>query len=171
MPAAPSINNYYIGKGALFWTPVGGEERDLGEVPEFEFTPSVEKLPHYSNRQGVRVKDREVVTEKSATVRLVMEEWTIENLAMALAGSAPVTDETTGRTSFDILAASEVRGALRFEGTNDVGPQITINLPLVAFTPSGSISPITDEWGGLEVSGDVLAVDGSFGTLEHRGAV
>ncbi len=42
MPATPSIKNYYIGKGKVFWTPDGGAERELGNVPEFEFTPSLE---------------------------------------------------------------------------------------------------------------------------------
>ncbi|HUF57552.1 MAG TPA: hypothetical protein VMM55_13435 [Thermohalobaculum sp.] len=46
MPAAPSIDNYYIGKGVVYWTPESGVERDLGNVPEFEFSPDIEKLDH-----------------------------------------------------------------------------------------------------------------------------
>ena len=168
MPAAPHIDNYYIGKGRVFWTPEGGVERDLGNVPELEFSPDLEKLAHYSAREGVRTKDREVVVEKSATLRVVMEEWSVDNLVMALMGDTPATDATTGVTSFNLLAANEVRGAIRFEGANSVGPQVTIRLPLVSFTPSSSINPISDEWGGLEVNGDVLAVGGSFGSIEHR---
>ena len=167
MPAAPSIDNYYIGKGRVLWTPEGGAERDLGNVPEFEFTPEIEKLAHYSSRSGVRTKDREVVVEKSATLRLVLDEWSVENLVLALMGGAAPAN-LDGDMEFELLAASEERGALRFEGANAIGPQITISLPLVAFSPSSSISPITDEWGGLELSGDVLAVDGSFGTITHR---
>ena len=167
MPAAPSIDNYYIGKGRVFWTPEGGVERDLGNVPEFEFTPELEKLAHYSARSGVRTKDREVVIEKSATLRLVLEEWSVENLALALMGGVPAAN-LDGNMEFELLAASEVRGAVRFEGANAIGPQITIQLPLVAFAPSSSISPITDEWGSLELSGDVLVVEGSFGSLTHR---
>lgn len=167
MPAAPSIDNYYIGKGVVHWTPEAGTERDLGNIPEFEFTPELEKLAHYSSRAGVRTKDREVVVEKSATLRLVMEEWSLQNLVMALMGSAPVAD-ANGNNSFNLLAVNEVRGQIRFEGANSVGPQVTITLPLVAFTPSSSINPISDEWGSLEVSGDVLVSGGIFGTIEHR---
>ncbi len=83
MPAAPNINNYYIGKGKVYWTPDGGAERELGNVPEFEFTPSLEKLDHYSSQAGVRSKDRSVVLEKSAQLRIVMEEWSVENLPAA----------------------------------------------------------------------------------------
>ena len=167
MPAAPSINNYYIGKGIVYWTPEGGVERDLGNVPEFEFTPELEKLPHYSSRSGVRVKDRDVIIEKSATLRIVLEEFSLDNLAMALLGDAPVED-TPGNNTFNLFAVSELRGAIRFEGANDIGPKMTITLPLVSFTPSSSMNPISDEWGGLEINGDVLAVAGSFGTITHR---
>lgn len=170
MPAAPSIDNYYIGKGKVFWTPEAGVERELGNVPEFEFTPALEKLDHYSSQSGVRTKDRSVVLEKSATVRIVMEEWSVENLRMALMGGT-AADDGSGNMTFALLAVDELRGALRFEGANSVGPQVTITLPLVAFTPSGSISPISDEWGSLEVSGDVLISGGVFGTIIHREAV
>ena len=167
MPAAPSIDNYYIGKGTVHWTPEGGVERDLGNVPEFEFSPEIEKLDHYSSRQGVRSKDRSVTVEKSATLRLVMEEWSLDNLVMALMGSAPEAN-IDGNQEFNLLAVDEVRGQIRFEGANSVGPQVTITLPLVAFTPSSSINPISDEWGSLEISGDVLIAGGIFGTITHN---
>ena len=167
MPAAPHIDNYYIGKGKVFWTPEGGVERDLGNIPEFEFTPELEKLAHYSSRSGVRTKDREVVVEKSATLRLVLEEWSLDNLVMALMGSTPAAN-IDGNQEFNLLAVDEVRGRIRFEGANSVGPQVTITLPLVAFTPSSSINPISDEWGSLEVSGDVLVSGGVLGTIVHK---
>ena len=166
MPAAPSIDNYYIGKGKVYWTPDGGAERELGNVPEFEFTPALEKLDHYSAQAGVRTKDRSVVLEKSATVRIVMEEWSVENLRMALMGGT-AADDGSGNMTFALLAVDELRGALRFEGANSVGPKVTFDLPLVAFTPSSAISPITDEWGTLELTGEVLTSAGSFGTVTH----
>jgi hypothetical protein len=52
-----------------------------------------------------------------------------------------------------------------FVGTNSVGPKWTFDLPTVEFSPTGSLNPISDEWGGMEVTGDVLVQnDGSFGT-------
>ncbi len=164
MPAAPSIDNYYIGKGRVFWTPEAGVERDLGNVPEFEFTPELEKLAHYSSRSGVRTKDREVVIEKSATLRIVMEEWSVENLALQLMGDTPA-DNGSGDMEFDLLAEDEIRGQIRFVGANSVGPQVTITLPLVSFIPSSAISLIGDEWGTLELAGEVLTSAGSFGTV------
>ena len=167
MPAAPSIDNYYIGKGVLTWTPDGGTERDLGNTPEFEFTPELEALDHFSSRSGIRSKDRSVTLSKSATVRLVMEEWTPENLQLALMGDTPAPNADTNM-EFNLLAQDEIRGQLVFTGANSVGPQVTITLPLVAFRPSSSISPLSDEWGSLEVTGEVLISGGTFGTVEHR---
>lgn len=236
---SPNADNYYIGKGIVWWKAEGDTDyRQLGNVPEFEYTPSVEKLDHFSSQAGVKVKDRTVVTQKSATVRIVMEEWTQDNLALFLLGATAdaVTLNTTGDThssttldniaslaglakgatayvagegipdgasftvpasgasatlskaatatasdvaltitqpaTIDIFANSDARGALRFEGTNDVGPRVTLEFPSVSFTPSSSINPITDEWGQIEVTGDVNAVAGKFGTAYwNTGAV
>ena len=163
MPASPDILNYYIGKGVVSWTPEGGTVRPMGNVPEFEFTPELEKLDHFSSMAGIRAKDRSVLISKSASVRLILEEWTEDNLRLALMGGA-------GAGTFNIFEATEIRGSLLFTGTNDVGPQIDINLPLVSLTPTSSINPLSDEWAGLEITGDVLAdpTTGIFGTLTHR---
>ncbi|HET7410901.1 MAG TPA: hypothetical protein VFJ13_11955 [Paracoccaceae bacterium] len=104
--------------------------------------------------------------EKSASVRILMEEWSVENLRMALMGGA-AADDGSGNMSFALLAEDELRGALRFEGANSVGPTVTIDLPLVTFTPSSANSPITDEWGTLELTGEVLTSAGAFGTVTH----
>ncbi len=167
MPAAPSIDNYYIGKGVVSWTPEGGSAVDLGNVPEFEFTPELETLDHYSSRSGIRSKDRSVALQKSATVRLVLEEWTPGNLQLALMGSTPAAN-AGGDMEFTLLAGDEIRGQLVFTGGNAVGPTIDITLPLVAFRPSSSINPISDEWGSLEVTGEVLLSGGIFGTVVHH---
>ena len=45
-------------------------------------------------------KDREVVIEKSATLRIVMEEWSLENLRMALMGGTPA-DDGSGNMRFE----------------------------------------------------------------------
>src|SRR3972149_8091761 len=83
MPTAPNIENYYIGKGKICFKKTGEPEcRDLGNVTTFELTPNLTTLPHFSSREGVKTKDRTVVTEKSLTVRLVTDEWDVENLRL-----------------------------------------------------------------------------------------
>lgn len=162
---SPNVDNYYIGKGVMYFRPRNpdgtyGPWRDLGNVPEFEFTSSTEKLDHFSSRTGVRTKDLSVIVEKNATCRIVLEEWTGPNLAMYLLGTQTGADETA---SIDIGTNSEIRGQIAFDGQNDIGPTWNLWFPEVSFTPSGSLSPIQDEWGSMELTGDVSVVDNRFG--------
>jgi hypothetical protein len=160
--ATPNVLNYQIGKGAVYFTKTGEAERHLGNVAEMEIELTVEELEHFSSQEGTRVKDLTVVLEKSCAIRLVMEEWTQQNLAIALLGS--INNDTSGADIINIGAASSVQGSLRFVAANDVGPKWDYLFPSVSFRPDGAIAPISDEWGQLEISGEVNAVSGVFGT-------
>ena len=156
----------YIGKGILSFTPDGGVKRDLGEVDTFAVTPALEKIEKKGNRAGVKSTVRTVIVEKSATFNFVMSEFSVENLALGMLGEL----DTAG-TTLDIFKLSEVKGALEYVGTNDIGPRFTVLLPNVSITPQGEVGFITDEWGTLEVSGDVnLDGTGSFGTVTQTRA-
>jgi hypothetical protein len=89
---APNIENYTIGKGILYvdlsqtfsgstgWV-------DLGNVNKIEFAIKVTKLDHFSSRSGVKTKDQSIITERSATIAFTMDEFTAQNLALAVMGS------------------------------------------------------------------------------------
>jgi hypothetical protein len=168
MPISPSTDNYYVGKGKISFKATGATTfRDLGNVTELETTPNLTTLEHFSSREGVKKKDKEVVTEKKMTVRLVMDEWTADNLAMVLLGDTSV--DTNGHTVVDIFSRNSLEGELKYEGTNEIGPQMDINLFKVAFKPGKSLNPISDEWGNIEIEGEALANDlGKFGTWTVR---
>ena len=69
MPVSPSTDNYYVGKGKISFKAVGETTfRDLGNVSSLETTPNITTLEHFSSREGVKKKDKEVVTEKKMTV-------------------------------------------------------------------------------------------------------
>jgi hypothetical protein len=134
MPVSPSTDNYYVGKGRLSFKATGETTfRDLGNVTELETTPNLTTLEHFSSREGVKKKDKEVVTEKKMTVRLVMDEWTAANLAMALLGD--VSTDADGNSVIDIFSRNTFEGELKYEGTNEIGPQMDISLFKVAFKP------------------------------------
>ena len=89
---APITDAYYIGKGVVSIQLDGElEYRDLGNVPVFEFEPTIETLPHFSSRYGVRSKDLEVVTLMSATLNLTLDEWTYDNLMLVFMGEEVTT--------------------------------------------------------------------------------
>ena len=50
MPASPNVNNYHIGKGIVSFKEAGGSTFvDLGNAPAFVYTPTVEKVEHFSS--------------------------------------------------------------------------------------------------------------------------
>ena len=167
---SPNIENYYIGKGTLeFSDDSGATWRFIGNVTTFEFTPTLTKLDHFSSQQGVKTKDRTVNVEKGATERIVAEEWTIENVQLAFLGGVVETD-SLGRDVFEIFATNAINGAIRFTGTNEIGPRYEIVLHSLDFVPGAAINPLSEEWGTLELSGDA-AVDSnnSWGTVTKLG--
>lgn len=168
MATSPNVLNYFIGKGIVKFTPAGGVQRDLGNAPEVEVTPEIEKLEHKSSRAGISSVDFTAETSVKATLRVVLDEITAENLALQLLGE--VVDLTDGSKTFEILSQSAITGQIDFTGTNDVGNQVAIIMPEVKFAPSGSLNLISDDFGQIELTGDVLvqvATDGSrsFGTV------
>lgn len=160
---AASVTNYFIGKGVVSFKPTGGVYRDLGNVPLFEFTPANEELEHFSSREGVKTLDKVVSTSVKGTVKISMEEFVLENMAIAVLGSDPAV--SGGDNFIDILAETEITGALKCVGTNDVGRKFQIELFSVTFKAGSTISFIGDDWGAMEVEGSVQAVTGRFGTI------
>ena len=162
-----SINNYTVGKGIVSFRKEGaGAYADMGNCTEFEFTPELEKLDHFSSREGVRTKDKSIVIQKSGTVRLVLDEWTRDNIALAVLGTNAIVG---GQSITEIFDSNAIKGALKFTGTNEVGPKYEWVFPAVEFVPSSSISLLSDEWGTIELTGDVLISGGSFGTITALG--
>ena len=159
---AADVNNYYIGKGIVSFKKDGEMSfRDVGNVPEFEFTPEIEELEHFSSREGVRSNDRTIVLSRSAQVRMVMEEWTLENLAIALLGEVVPGEPWR----YEVFSANAVEGELKFVGTNEVGRTYELALNSVTFLPGAALQFISEEWGRIEVTGRCATVGGSFGTL------
>jgi len=152
---SPNVGNLQVGKGIVSFKKTGDAEfRDLGNVTSFTFTPEVETLEHFSSREGTKKKDLVITLEQKGTVTLVMEEFTAYNLAIMVLGT--LDEAAIGGPEVEIFASTSVTGELRFVGTNDVGPKVTIDLYQVSFNPTGDLEMISDEWNEMEVEGDVL---------------
>jgi hypothetical protein len=168
-PASADIRNYTIGKGVASIKLTGDASfRDIGNVTAFEFTPTAETLDHFSTRTGVKSKDRTVVVSMEGELKITMEEFTVENLALALMGNIDV--DSSDRPVIDLLQQSSIVGEVKFVGANTVGQKFTWLFNNVSFTPSSTVSPLSDEWGSFEVTGQVLVdANGKFGTVTHTG--
>lgn len=90
----------FLGKRDIDGKPI--EVRSPGNVAELKLSLKTDVLEHYESQSGQRTLDHRMVKQKSATVNLTIEEFTKENLALALYGNfvvaAPgtVTDEPVG---------------------------------------------------------------------------
>lgn len=93
----------YLGKRDSNGRPI--DIRSPGNVAELKLSLKTEVLAHYENQSGNRSLDHRMIKTKAATVSLVIEEFTRDNLALALYGTAvttangTVTDEPVGGTT------------------------------------------------------------------------
>jgi len=162
---SPNTDNYIVGKGICYIKLLADADYvDVGNVPEFETTPNIDKLDHFSSRAGVASKDKSIAKTKGMTLRMVMEEFTARNLGLALLGTPDVSNP--GNVTIPIFQDNSVTCAVKLVGTNEVGPKWTYEFPQVEFLPSSALNPISDEWGQIEITGDILFQEesDSFGT-------
>jgi hypothetical protein len=75
----------FLGKRDALGNPL--EVRSPGNVAELKLSLKTEVLEHFESQTGQRTLDHRMVKQKSATVMLTIEEFTKENLALALYGS------------------------------------------------------------------------------------
>ncbi len=79
--------------------------RSPGNVADLSLSLKTDVIEHYESQTGQRAVDLRLVKQKSATVALTIEEFTKENLALALYGNylattgGTVTDEPVGGTT------------------------------------------------------------------------
>src|SRR5580765_6075366 len=172
MPASPNVNNYHIGKGIVTFKEAGGSTFvDLGNAPSFQYTPTVEKVEHFSSREGVKTKDFTAITQVGATITMELDEITGENLAIFALGDIDIT--TTGQVVISGLSKAEFKGDIKVSGTNDIGQQVDFEAT-VSFVPAGDFSFITaeDEFSVITLEGEVQknATTGEFGKWTVREA-
>ena len=170
MPTSPNVNNYHIGKGIVSFKEEGGSTFvDLGNAPSFIYTPTVEKVEHFSSREGVKTKDFTAITQVGATIKVTLDEITGENLAIFALGELDTT--TPGEAVISGLSKAEFKGDIKVVGTNDIGQQVDFTAT-VSFVPSGDFSFITseDEFSTIELEAEVQkhATTGDFGTWTVR---
>jgi hypothetical protein len=158
-----------VGKGIAVFKPQGSTTfKDLGNCPSIELTPNFTTLDHFSSRSGVKLRDKRIITEQIMELKVVMEEWAADNLAIMLAATQDNSDLSS--PILNIGANPVNTGEFRFYGTNSVGPKWNVFLPSVDFIPSGTLALIADGWGSMEVTGSMLAnaTTSSFGTMQQR---
>lgn len=165
MADAHDTGLYYLGKGILYFDRFDGAglptgQFDLGNCSAFTLQPVVEKLDHYSSREGVRKKDKTVVLSAGLSVKFTLDEYDRDNLAMALFGTR------VGQV-INLLDSTTLEGELTFVGANDVGPNFRVELWNVSLQPSSEVPFITDAWGEIAFEGEVQSDIANHPTQEY----
>lgn len=75
----------FLGKRDTLGQPI--EVRSPGNVAELKLSLKTDVVEHYESQTGQRSLDHRLIKQKSATVNLTIEEFTKENLALALYGN------------------------------------------------------------------------------------
>jgi len=122
--------------------------RSPGNVAELKLSLKTDVLEHYESQTGQRSLDHRMVKQKSATVNLTIEEFTKENLALALYGN-----HITG--SNGTVTAEPLGGA-----TPVVGDRYFLAHPKV------SALALTDSAGTALVAGTHYTADTDFGAIQ-----
>jgi len=86
----------YLGKRDALGNPI--EVRSPGNVADLKLSLKTEVLEHFESQSGQRSLDHRMIKSKSASITLAIEEFTKENLALALYGTHVAT---TGGTVSD----------------------------------------------------------------------
>jgi hypothetical protein len=112
MSIAPSADNYTLGRGRLLFNRKDSEGaflgmRDLGNCPNFSMAVSVDKLEHYSNRSGLKVKDKSVITGMNVSSKFTLDEINAENIAMSLMASIETIIQTAEAGVTKTITASK----------------------------------------------------------------
>lgn len=170
---SPNVGNYTVPKANCYFTPVGGTRRHLGNIPEAALEPEVEKLEHFSAMTGIRTKDFTAIISKSMTISLTLEEFSRQNLQLALMGNDLTAEDTEGNIGFDIGAADSISGRLEIIASNEIGPKWDYDFPSVTFSPEEAIDLISnsdDSVSAIGITADINAVNGSFGRATLQGS-
>ena len=96
----------FLGKRDIDGLPI--EVRSPGNVAELKLSLKTDVLEHYESQTGQRSLDHRMVKQKSATVNLTIEEFTKENLALALYGNHVVG--TPGTVTAEPVGATPIAG-------------------------------------------------------------
>lgn len=92
--------NYVLGRGRLYFDDGENGERYIGNTPEFNLSTATEFLEHFNSDEGLRNRDRNIVTQINYSGSFTTDHIGPENLAMLFMGEATTLTQTslTGET-------------------------------------------------------------------------
>ena len=155
-------NHYVIPRGRVFFDrfddaghPTG--ERYLGNCPGFTVEIKSEKAEHYSSESGLRQKDMSIVTQVDRTGTLTVDNLSLDNLALFIAGDLATLAQA---------AESEVSEELDVIQGRYYQLGVTAQSPVGARDIAGLVVTGTDSSATPYVEDEDYAVDAALGRVQ-----
>ncbi len=158
MPTPHDVENYAVGKGILYiaeWSGAvapsyPGDYTEVGNCPSIEIEPTIERLEHFSSREGLRLKDKNPVIQTEYALNFDTDEMAAVNLNRFLMGSL------LGNV-VSALQRTDQEFALRFVSDNPIGPNQVWEFWKATLSPNGALQLIGEEWLVMSFTGEGLA--------------
>lgn len=161
---------YFSGQGKLFVAPlvngIPGQFRWLGNVPDFKPSFDTSKIEHKESYSGQRLLDKVITTENKSKVAAELEDWSKENLALAVRGSAAIVAAgTVAAGSPEASPVSLVAGsiwALKHQKVSAVVVKDSAGTPATVDTADYVVDPDFGTVTIVDVTGYTLPLTASY---------
>lgn len=157
-------NRYFMGQGTVkIGTRDGAgapvDLRSIGNCPSLNIEVSEEFSEHFESETGDRRMDIKIRTSLKVDISFTIESFDLANWLMAYNGTAGTGG--VGEEVIEAFNATRVDYYMKFEGMNTLESKnpITVNLFKVDLSPPSSLSLISEDLVGLEMTGSVLYDD------------
>lgn len=91
MPQIHDTDNYTVPGGIKLFFDDGSGERDLGNMVDVSMGRDSKELEHFTNRSGVRLKDKVIALEESINIDFALDEPVLDNFILFFKGNAGVS--------------------------------------------------------------------------------
>lgn len=142
---ATDKQNYVLGRGRLYFDD-GTGERYIGNTPSLALSVSTESIEHYSSEEGLRNRDRNIVTQVNYTGSFTTDHISPENLAMLFMGAKESISQTSLSGEEDTFE-EVIPGRYYQLGTDDSNPAGKRKVSNVTVTqdPDGSSTDLEED--------------------------
>lgn len=110
MAKAPNTENYFVGRGEIYLARLDSDGNSLGELhlgnaTDFNYTMENESLKHYESMGGISNRDLQLDTRTTVSCAFTLEEFSKENIALALRAQEPTTETQASGSNSESLTA------------------------------------------------------------------
>jgi hypothetical protein len=159
---AHSVDNYVSGNGIMsiylrptpFVEPTTPDWVDVGDCPQFSFTPKITKKDYWGHRTGVQARDKRIKVKEEGELKITLSEFTKENLRMYLGG-------LLSGTTVQIMEGGTEEYMIKFEQVLIAGEERILTFYRADFTAAGALEMINDgegegDWAKMEFAVQLL---------------